>query len=125
MKQKLAILLWATDPDAPDRCATPFFHAAAAGAMDVEVEIYFTARSVLLLNPDRAMRIFAGQQDKTSILDHMKQARSHGARFLACHDALAAQGLSAEAVQAEVDGFAGAAAFVARALDSDWVTLVY
>jgi uncharacterized protein len=125
MKQKLAILLWATDPDAPDRCATPFFHAAAAGAMDVEVEVYFTARSVLLLNPERATRIFAGQQDQTSIQDHMQQARSHGAKFLACHDALAAQGLSAETVRAEVNGFAGAAAFMARVLDPEWVTLVY
>lgn len=125
MKQKLAILLWATDPDAPDRCATPFFHAAAAGAMDVEVEIYFSARSVLLLADDRAMRIFAGQQTAVSIGQHMRQAREHGARFLACPDALAAQGLNAEVVRDRVDGFAGAAAFMARALDAEWATLVY
>ncbi len=125
MKQKLAILLWATDPDAPDRCATPFFHAAAAGAMDVEVEIYFSARSVLLLPDDRALRIFAGQQTVVSIGQHMQQARAHGARFLACPDALAAQGLTAESVRGHVDGVAGAAAFMARALDAEWATLVY
>ena len=47
----VAILLWATDPAAPHRLVTPFFHAAAAAAMDVPVEIYFTARSVHLLVP--------------------------------------------------------------------------
>ena len=29
----IAILLWASEPDAPQRLATPFFHAAAAAAM--------------------------------------------------------------------------------------------
>ncbi len=45
----IATLLWATEPEAPHRLATPFFHAAAAAAMDVPVEMYFTARSVHLL----------------------------------------------------------------------------
>ena len=47
-RRGLAILLWATDPDDPARCATPFFHAAAAAAMDLEVELYFASRSVRL-----------------------------------------------------------------------------
>ena len=47
----LAILLWAADPDEPARLATPFAHAAAAAAMDLQVEVYFSARSVLLLRP--------------------------------------------------------------------------
>ena len=46
---KLAIMLWATDPQEPHRCATPFFHAAAAAAMGAEVEVYFTGHSVRLL----------------------------------------------------------------------------
>ena len=46
---KLAILVWAADPGRPELCATPFYFAAAAAAMDVEVEMYFTARSVELL----------------------------------------------------------------------------
>ena len=33
----VAILLWAADPAQPERLATPFFHAAAAAAMDVPV----------------------------------------------------------------------------------------
>ncbi|MCO5115047.1 MAG: hypothetical protein H6927_13105 [Burkholderiaceae bacterium] len=35
----VAILLWAADASVPERLATPFFHAAAAAAMDVPVEI--------------------------------------------------------------------------------------
>lgn len=125
MKQHLAILLWATDPDVPDRCATPFFHAATAAALEVEVEVYFSARAVLLLDPVRAKELFAGRQREASILDHMHQARGHGARFFACPDALLAQGLTHEQVKAQVDGFAGAATFMSRALDPEWATLTY
>ncbi|MBL8516259.1 MAG: DsrE family protein [Betaproteobacteria bacterium] len=125
MKQKLAILLWATDPATADRCATPFFHAAAAGAMDVEVEMYFTARSVLLLAPGAASRIFAGQQQTTSIGDHMRQASEHGVRFFACQDALTAHGMVAQPLIEDVSGYGGATAFIARALDPEWATLVY
>ena len=36
----IAILLWSADPGCPERLATPFFHAAAAAATDMPVEIY-------------------------------------------------------------------------------------
>src|SRR5262245_65910604 len=50
-RRRLAILLWATDPSVPDLCATPFFHAAAAAAMEIEAEPYFVSRAVRLLVP--------------------------------------------------------------------------
>jgi predicted peroxiredoxin len=46
---KVAILPWATDPAPPYLCGMPFFHAAAAGAMNAEIEAYFTSKSVRLL----------------------------------------------------------------------------
>ena len=49
MKKHQAIICWMANPDHPHLCATPFFHAAAAAAMDVEVEVYFTSAAVLLL----------------------------------------------------------------------------
>ena len=42
----VAILLWAADPAQPERLATPFFHAAAAAAMEVPVEIYSISISI-------------------------------------------------------------------------------
>lgn len=120
----LAILLWATDPDDPARLATPFFHAAAAAAMELEVEVYFSARSVLLLKPGLAAGLRVTAQGLT-IEEHMKQALGHGAKFLACTDALHAQGLTREGLIPECAGHGGAVQFMARLGDPAWRTLVF
>lgn len=120
----LAILLWASDPDTPHRLATPFFHAAAAAAMDIPVEIYFTARSVHLLAPGVAASLRASAHPKT-ILDAMREAVNHGAVLLACTDALVANGLESTALIAECRGRGGAVQFMARAADLRWRTLVF
>lgn len=126
MKQKLAILLWSLDPETPDLCATPFVHAAVAAAMDCQVELYFSGMSVRLLAPGIAAQLYAGPQREISVYRHMQQAHEHGAVFIACHDALAAQGLAEAALIGEVArNNAGAAAFVARLLDPSWATLVF
>lgn len=125
MKKHLAILLWAAAPDAPDLCATPFFDAAAAAAMDVEVEVHFSSKSVLLLVDGVAAKLFAGENREVSIYQHMQQAARFGAKLYACSDALVAQGLERATLIPEVGGIAGAAAFVGRALDEEWATLVF
>lgn len=121
----LALLLWACDPDDPVRLATPFFHASAAAAMDAEVEIHFSARSVLLLKPGLAAQLYAGSDRSKSIYGYMQEAASFGARFLACSDALASQGLRLDELIPEVDGAGGAVRFMARALDPDWRVLSF
>ncbi len=125
MKSHLAILLWATSPDAPHLCATPFFHAAAAAAMEVEVEVHFSGRSVLLLVEGVAANLHAGVDREMSVYQHMQQAARFGAALYACSDALAAHGVERDALVPELTGIAGAAAFVGRALDAEWTTLVF
>jgi uncharacterized protein len=120
----LAILLWASEPEAPHRLATPFFHAAAAAALDLPVEVYFTARSVLLLQPGVAQALRAAAHPKT-IYDAMREAVTHGAVFYACTDALQAQGLAATALIPECTRQGGAVQFMARASDLRWRTLVF
>jgi predicted peroxiredoxin len=120
----VAMLLWATDPARAALCATPFFHAAAAAALDVPVEMYFTSRSVLLLLPANVCELRAGRDGRT-VAEYMAMARGEGVRFFACTDALAAHGVETRAVVEVIDGFAGAAAFMARALDPEWTTLTY
>ncbi|MEI2422207.1 hypothetical protein V6O07_18145, partial [Arthrospira platensis SPKY2] len=66
MSEKLAILVWAADPGQPQLCATPFYFASAAAAMDIEVEMYFTARSVELLLPGVAESITTSGFDLTN-----------------------------------------------------------
>ena len=121
----VALLLWAADPDAPHRLATPFFHAAAAAAMDVPVEIYFTARSVLLLVPGVADGLRASERFDKSIGDALRDAVSQGAVLLACTDALHAQGVDPAGLIAQCTRRGGAVQFMARACDPRWRTLVY
>jgi len=120
----LAILLWASEPAAPHRLMTPFFHAAAAAALALPVEIYFTARSVLLLQPGVAAALRASEHPKT-VYDAMREAVAHGARLYACSDALQAQGLEAAALIPECSRRGGAVQFMARASDLRWRTLVF
>ncbi|MEO8280477.1 MAG: DsrE family protein [Ideonella sp.] len=121
----IAILLWATEPEAAHRLATPFFHAAAAAAMDLPVEIYFTARSVQLLVPGVAERLHASAAHPKSVLEAMREAVTHGAVLLACSDALHANRLEAQALIPECAGRGGAVQFMARAADLRWRTLVF
>jgi predicted peroxiredoxin len=125
MKSHLAILLWATDPEAPHRCATPFFHAAAAAALDAEVEVHFSSRSVLLLVEGAAATLHADDRSGKTLYDHMRQASRLGAKFLACSDALEAHAVERARLIPEVTGIAGAAAFLGRVLDPEWATLVF
>lgn len=122
----VALLLWACDPGTPGRLATPFFLAAAAAAMDVPVEIYFTAGSVRLLAPGVAQTLHPNAADpRKSVLDSIREAVSHGAVLFACSDALQAHGLSQTALIPECTRRGGAVQFMARACDRRWRTLVF
>lgn len=121
----IAILLWAADPAQPQRLATPFFHAAAAAAMDIPVEVYFSARSVLLLAPGVAAGLRASERHDKTVLDAMREAVAHGATFHACSDALAAHGVDAATLIPECHGRGGAVQFMLRAADRRWRSLVF
>lgn len=121
----LAIQLWQCDPDDSVRLSTPFFNAAAAAAFDVPVEIYFTARSVLLLKPQVASRLYSGEQTSKSVYDYMKEAHDHGAVFFACTDALKLNGLNVDDLIPECSRAGGVVQFIGRSLDSSWRCLVF
>jgi hypothetical protein len=121
----VAIVLWAASPDVPQLCATPFMHAAAAAAMDLEVEVHFTAHSPRLLLPDVAGRLRAGRADDPSIAWFMQQAREHGARFLACPAALSNLHQTEAQCAPWLDGIAGASTVIARLAQPDWRVVVF
>ena len=125
----VAILLWAADADAPHRLGTPFAVAAAAAALELPVEVYFTARCVRLLLPGVAEGLRASQAEPVpharTLADAMREALGHGARFYACSDALAAQGLALPMLMPECSGHGGALQFAARAGDARWRALVF
>ncbi len=124
-RKKLAILLWSATADRPELCATPFVHAAAAAAFDSEVEIHFAGPTVRLLvvGVADALRPWPGVD--TSIYQMMRQATNLGASLNACAMAMGALVAKDEALIPEYAGTIAASAFVARALDPEWATLVY
>jgi predicted peroxiredoxin len=124
-RRRLAILLWATDPSVPDACATPFFHAAAAAAMDIAVEMYFVSRAVRLLVPGVAASLLTEPGGTETVYGFMQRAAALGVKFYACPQAMKAQGVAFDHLIPECSGAAGATAFVARALDPSWATLTY
>jgi predicted peroxiredoxin len=121
----LALLLWAADPDRPEHLATPFFHAAAAAALELQVEVYFSARSVHLLRRGVADGLRASPHLARTIGDAMRDAHAQGVRFFVCSDAWQAQGLAGQPTVAECSGHGGAVQFMARAADLRWRTLVF
>jgi hypothetical protein len=121
----IALLLWAADASAPERLATPFFMAAAAAAMDVPVEIYFTAASVRLLVPGVAAGLRASTRVDKTIYDNIREAVDLGVRCSACSDALHAHGLEKSTLIPECHGRGGAVQFMARSADLRWRALVF
>lgn len=124
-RKKLAILLWAATPERPQLCATPFVHAAAAAAFDCEVEIHFAGPTVRLLvsGVAEALRPWPGVD--TSIYQMMRQATNLGVELRACAMAMGALVARDEALIPEYGGTIAASAFVSRALDTEWATLVF
>ena len=125
MKSRVAILLWAASPEQPHLCATPFFHAAAAAAMDAEVEMYFTSASVRLLAQGVAASLYTGPRERETVYAFMQRAAEHGAKFFACSQAMEEHGVTQSDFIPEVTGMAGAAAFISRCMDEQWVNITY
>ena len=124
-KRKLAILLWSATAERPELCATPFVHAAAAAALDCEVEVHFAGPTVRLLVVGVAEALQPWPGKPTSIYQMMRQAADLGVEFRACAMAVGALVGADEVLIPDYDGHIAASAFVARALDPEWATLVY
>jgi predicted peroxiredoxin len=125
MTINLAILLWAAAPETPHLCVAPFMYAAAAAAMDAEVEIHFAGKSVELLLDGVADRLHASDGETRSIHAFMQDAAGMGVKFYACSHSLAAHLRGRRDFIPEMSGVTGAASFVARMLDSQWRVLTF
>ncbi|HEX9713932.1 MAG TPA: DsrE family protein [Actinomycetota bacterium] len=104
----------------PERCATPFFLATAAAAMDHEVAIYFTMNGPQLLQKDVIAKI-GPKGDRGQPLEYfLEQALDCGVRLLVCQPSLDLNDLSMEDL---IDGveMIGGAAFNSMAIEADAV----
>lgn len=106
--------------DDPGRCATPFYLAAAAAAMDCEVAIYFTMYGPQLLRKDVVDQI-GPKGDRGQPLRHfIDQALGVGVRLLVCQPSLDLNDLTLDEL---IDGveMIGGAAFNEMAMTADAV----
>ncbi|SEP61220.1 hypothetical protein SAMN05421693_10233 [Ectothiorhodospira magna] len=125
MADKVIIMLLNTSLQATGTLGTPFFHAAVAAAMDLEVEIYFAAETAQLLKRGVAENLYAGKQRTKSIYEFMQDAHEAGVKFYACTAAMAEHGLNDDNVIPELDGKRGGAAFIGEAVEDGVVVLTY
>jgi predicted peroxiredoxin len=106
--------------ESPERCATPFFLAAAAAAMDVNTSIYFTMNGPKLLKKGVAEQI-GPKGDKGQRLSYfIDQALECGVKLYICQPSLDLNDLKFEEL---IDGITmiGGAAFNDMAMEADAV----
>ena len=106
--------------DDPGRCATPFFLAASAAAMECEVMIYFTMYGPTLLRKDVIDKIGPKGERGQPLRYFIEQATGLGVKLLVCQPSLDLNDLTLDEL---IDGvqMIGGAAFNDLALSADAV----
>lgn len=77
------LIIMTSGPDTPRRCATPFFFATLAAAMDYEVSMFFTIDGTLLLKKGLAETIYPKEGGKP-VSDFLQDALDADVTFTAC-----------------------------------------
>ncbi|MEA4907260.1 MAG: DsrE/DsrF/DrsH-like family protein [Anaerolineaceae bacterium] len=83
MADDQVMIIMTSGPDTPRRCATPFFFASLAAAMEYEVTMFFTIDGTLLLKKGLAETIYPKAGGKP-VSEFIQDALDAGVSFLAC-----------------------------------------
>ncbi|HMN59313.1 MAG TPA: DsrE family protein [Anaerolinea sp.] len=83
MADDRVMIIMTSGPDTPRRCATPFFFASLAAAMEYDVTMFFTIDGTLLLKKGMAETIYPKAGGKP-VSDFIQDALDGGVKFLAC-----------------------------------------
>ncbi len=83
MSDDRVLIVMSSGPDTPRRCATPFFMATLAAAMEYDVTMFFTIDGTLLLKKGLAETIFPKAGGK-SVGEFLKEALEAGVKMTAC-----------------------------------------
>lgn len=77
------MIIMTSGPDTPRRCATPFFFATLAAAMEYDVTMFFTIDGTLLLKKGLAETIFPKAGGK-AVSSFIQDAIDADVKLLAC-----------------------------------------
>lgn len=108
MDEDSVLIIMTSGPDTPRRCATPFFMATLAAAMDYETTMFFTIDGSLLLKKGLADGVFPKEGGR-SVGDYLRDALDAGVTFKACTASLELHDLKPEDLIDEVEMMGGAA----------------
>jgi predicted peroxiredoxin len=114
-----------TDPRNPEELAAPFYHAAVAAAMDYEVDVVCTATAGKLMLKGAAESLHVKAGHSKTVLDWIREAHEHGARFWACPANLDLFDVSETDLIPECSGMMGAATMIQGIMDGEYRVLTY
>lgn len=120
MDEGRVLIFVTTGPETAQRCATPFYMASMAAAMDNEAELIFQIDGVLLMKQGVAEGLTAKEGGKR-IIDFIREAKEAGVTMKVCSAALQLHDMTEADLIAECDGVVGAAYMVDQGLDSQLV----
>ncbi|MFN2117713.1 MAG: DsrE/DsrF/DrsH-like family protein [Candidatus Promineifilaceae bacterium] len=83
MADDQVLIIMTSGPDTPRRCATPFFFATLAAAMEYQAKMFFTIDGTLLLKKGLAETVYPKEGGKP-VSDFMQDALDAGVEFFAC-----------------------------------------
>ena len=107
-------------PDTPQRCATPFYMANVAVAMNNEAEMVFQIDGTLLMKKGLAEKLIAKEGGK-KIIDFIREAKDAGVTMRVCSASLQLHDMTEDDLIEECDGVIGAAYMTDAGMDSDLV----
>lgn len=107
-------------PQTPQRCATPFYMANVAAAMDNETEMIFQIDGVLLMKEGVAESLAAKEGGKL-VIDFIREAKELDVEMKVCSAALELHDMTEDDLIEECDDVVGAAYMTDVGLDSDMV----
>lgn len=116
-----AVLVFMTSgPKTPERCATPFYMATIAAAMDCEAQVVLQIDGALLVKKGVAAEMMALEGGKP-ILGFIQDAKEAGVEIYVCSAALGLHGMTPDDLIDECDGVVGAAYMVEAGLEASFV----
>lgn len=123
--KRLVIQLWQTSADQPQRAATPFMIAAAAAAMETDVQIHALGQSVELFVVENDARKEPVPPSGRPLAAYIDDAMRCGVRIFGCSTAMRDRALSEARM---IDGFSGVLGMVSMlevSLDDDVVVMTF
>lgn len=125
MTRRLLIVLVNTDPRNPEELGAPFYHAAVAGAMEYEVDVVCAATAGKLMIRGVAEMLHVKAGHPMTVLDWIREAHEHGAKFWACPANLDLFDVTEDDLIEECSGLMGAATMLRGIMSDEYRVLTY